>query len=180
MLPVSNETALSVVLIGLGLYFLVLLIRGLRGYLLFRKVRPTALLTWPVPRSGQFPFLLALGVVATGVTALNAYLERPLHHVVSQALMAAYFILMVPLTSRIERGLYRDGVWADRGFVPYSRIGRMAFVERPEVVLVIVPRGRSGALRLQVPVEEYGTVRKLLEEKIRTNVLQTDSAILGL
>jgi hypothetical protein len=29
-------------------------------------------------------------------------------------------------------------------------------------------------------VEEYGTVRKLLEEKIRANVLQTDSAILGL
>ena len=180
MLPVSNETALSVVLIGLGLYFLVLLIRGLRGYLLFRKVRPTALLTWPVPRSGQFPFLLALGVVATGVTALNAYLERPLHHVVSQALMAAYFILMVPLCQNIRLGFYDQGVWADTGFLPYANIGRIAFRETPEIVLILLPRGRSGSFRLPVPPEEYGAVRKMLEEKIRARVVNIEAGILGL
>ena len=180
MLPVSNETALSVVLIGLGLYFLVLLIRGLRGYLLFRKVRPTALLTWPVPRSGQFPFLLALGVVATAVTALNAYLERPLHHVVSQALMAAYFILMVPLSARIRLGLYRDGIWADTGFLPYARIGRMAFREGPEIVLILLQRGAARAFRLPVPPGEYGAVRKVLEEKIRERVVNVEAGILGL
>ena len=180
MLPVSNETALSVVLIGLGLYFLVLLIRGLRGYLLFRKVRPTALLTWPVPRSGQFPFLLALGVVATAVTALNAYLERPLHHVVSQALMAAYFILMVPLCQNIRLGFYDQGVWADTGFLPYANIGRIAFRETPEIVLILLPRGRSGSFRLPVPPEEYGAVRKMLEEKIRARVVNIEAGILGL
>lgn len=180
MLPVSNETALSVVLIGLGLYFLVLLIRGLRGYLLFRKVRPTALLTWPVPRSGQFPFLLALGVVATAVTALNAYLERPLHHVVSQALMAAYFILMVPLCQNIRLGFYDQGVWADTGFLPYAKIGRIAFRETPEIVLILLPRGRSGSFRLPVPPEEYGAVRKMLEEKIRARVVNIEAGILGL
>jgi hypothetical protein len=180
LLPVSNETALSVVLIGLGLYFLVLLIRGLRGYLLFRKVRPTALLTWPVPRSGQFPFLLALGVVATAVTALNAYLERPLHHVVSQALMAAYFILMVPLCQNIRLGFYDQGVWADTGFLPYANIGRIAFRETPEIVLILLPRGRSGSFRLPVPPEEYGAVRKMLEEKIRARVVNIEAGILGL
>ena len=180
MLPVSNETALSVVLIGLGLYFLVLLIRGLRGYLLFRKVRPTALLTWPVPRSGQFPFLLALGVVATAVTALNAYLERHLHHVVSQALMAAYFILMVPLCQNIRLGFYDQGVWADTGFLPYAKIGRIAFRETPEIVLILLPRGRSGSFRLPVPPEEYGAVRKMLEEKIRARVVNIEAGILGL
>jgi hypothetical protein len=180
VLPVSNETALSVVLLGLGLYFLVLLIRGLRGYLLFRKVRPTALLTWPVPRSGQFPFLLALGVVATAVTALNAYLDRPLHHVVSQALMAAYFILMVPLCQNIRLGFYDQGVWADTGFLPYAKIGRIAFRETPEIVLILLPRGRSGSFRLPVPPEEYGAVRKVLEEKIRARVVNVEAGILGL
>ena len=180
MLPVSNETALSVVLLGLGLYFLVLLIRGLRGYLLFRKVRPTALLTWPVPRSGQFPFLLALGVLATAVTALNAYLNRPLHHVVSQALMAAYFILMVPLCQNIRLGFYDQGVWADTGFLPYASIGRIAFRETPEIVLILLPRGRSGSFRLPVPPSEYGAVRKVLEEKIRARVVNVEAGILGL
>ena len=180
MLPVSNETVLSVVLLGLGLYFSVLLIRGLRGYLLFRKVRPTALLTWPVPRSGQLPFLLALGVVATAVTALNAYLDRPLHHVLSQALMAAYFILMVPLCQSIRLGFYDDGVWADTGFLPYAKIGRIAFRETPEIVLILLPRGGSGSFRLPVPPEEYGAVRKVLEEKIRARVLNVEAGILGL
>jgi hypothetical protein len=180
LLPVSNETALSVVLLGLGIYFSVLLIRGLRGYLLFRKVRPTALLTWPVPRSGQLPFLLALGVVATAVTALNAYLDRPLHHVLSQALMAAYFILMVPLCQSIRLGFYDQGVWADTGFLPYANIGRIAFRETPEIVLILLPRGRSGSFRLPVPPEEYGAVRKVLEEKIRDRVVNVEAGILGL
>ena len=180
MLPVSNETVLSVVLLGLGIYFSILLIRGLRGYLLFRKVRPTALITWPVPRSGQLPFLLVLGVVATGVTALNAYLERPLHHVLSQALMAAYFILMVPLCQSIRLGFYDDGVWADTGFLPYANIARIAFRETPEIVLILLPRGRSGSFRLPVPPEEYGAVRKVLEEKIRARVVNVEAGILGL
>ena len=180
MLPVSNENALSAVLLGLGVYFSVLLIRGMRGYLLFRKVRPTALLTWPVPRSAQLPFLLALGVVATGVTALNAYLDRPLHHVLSQALMAAYFIGMVPLCRRIRLGFYDEGVWADTGFLPYANIGRIAFRESPEIVLILLPRGRSGSFRLPVPPEEYGAVRKVLEEKIRARVVNIEAGILGL
>jgi hypothetical protein len=180
VLPISNETALSVVLLGLGVYFLVLLVRGLRGYLLFRKVRPTALLTWPVPRTGQLPFLLALGIVATAVTALNAYLQRPLHHVLSQALMAAYFVLMVPLCQRIRLGFYSDGVWADSGFLPYGKIGRIAFRESPEIVLILLPRGRSRSFRLPVPPEEYGAVRKMLEEKIRARVVNMEAGILGL
>jgi hypothetical protein len=180
LLPISNETVLSTVLLGLGVYFLVLLVRGLRGYLLFRRVRPTAVLTWPVPRTGQLPFLLALGFVAALVTALNAYLARPLHHVLSQALMAAYFILMVPLCQRIRLGFYDGGVWADAGFLPYAKIGRIAFRESPDIVLILLPRGRSGSFRLPVPPEEYGAVRKVLEETIRARVVNMEGGILGL
>jgi hypothetical protein len=168
-------------LLGLGIYFSVLLFRGLKGYLLFRKVRPTALVTWRVQRPANFKLLLGLGIVSTALTILNSYLGRPFHHVYGQAVMALYFILMVPLSSTIHLGLYRDGVWADTGFLPYARIGRMAFREQPEIVLILLPRGGgSPSFRLPVPPEEYGSVRKLLEEKRRANVLNVESGILGL
>ena len=176
----SNETILTWGLGGLAVYFSVLLVRGLAGYQRFRRVRPTALLTWPSRRPSHLPFLLGLGVVSAALTVINGYLGRPLHHVYSQAVMAAYFVVMVPLSCRIHLGLYRDGVWADSGFVPWASIGRMAFREKPELVLILLPRGRSGSFRLPVPHEEYGAVRKLLEEKIRAHVLNVEQSILGL
>ena len=157
-----------------------LIARGLAGYRLFLKVRPTALLTWPVRRPTHFPFLLALGVVAAALAVINSTMHRPFHHVYSQGVMAVYFVVMVPLSARIQLGLYRDGVWADAGFLPYEKIARMAFREAPEIVLIMVPRGRSGAFRLPVPSSEYGAVRKILEEKIRARVVNVEKAILGL
>jgi len=158
----------------------VLIARGLAGYRLFLKVRPTALLTWPVRRPAHFPFLLALGAVAAALAVINSTMNRPFHHVYSQGVMAVYFTVMVPLSARIQLGLYRDGVWADAGFLPYEKIARMAFREVPEIVLIMVPRGRSGAFRLPVPSSEYGAVRKILEDKIRARVVNPEKAILGL
>ncbi len=157
-----------------------LIARGLAGYRLFLKVRPTALLTWPVRRPAHFPFLLALGAVAAALAVINSTMSRPFHHVYSQGVMAVYFMVMVPLSARIQLGLYRDGVWADAGFLPYEKIARMAFREVPEIVLIMVPRGRSGAFRLPVPSSEYGAVRKILEDKIRARVVNPEKAILGL
>lgn len=157
-----------------------LIARGLAGYLLFVRVRPTALLTWPVRRPMHFPFLLALGVVAAALTVINSTLNRPFHHVYSQGVMAVYFMVMVPLSARIQLGFYRDGVWADAGFLRYEKIARIAFREAPEIVLVLVPRGRSGPFRLPVPTAEYGAVRKILEEKIRVGAVNVEKAILGL
>jgi len=158
----------------------VLIARGLAGYRLFLKVRPTALITWPVRRPMFFPFQIALGVVAAAVTVINSTLGRPLHHVYSQGVMAVYFLVMVPLLARIPLGFYRDGVWADAGLLRYENIGRIAIRETPEIVLLLVPRGRSRALRLGVPSSEYGAVRKILEDKIRARVVNVEKAILGL
>jgi hypothetical protein len=181
MSGVSQENLLTIALLSFGLYFSVLLARGLAGYLRFCRVRPTALLTWPVKRPANFGMLIGLGVVAAGVTVLNGVLHRPLHHVFSQAIMSLYFILMVPLSARIHLGFYRDGVWADDGFLPYARIGRLAFRETPEIVLILLPRdGASGSFRLPVPRDEYGAVRKVLEEKIRAHVVNVEGGLLGL
>jgi hypothetical protein len=178
--PGPYDTFLTLVLLAVGIYFSVLVARSVSGYLLFRRIRGSALVTWLVRRPGHFPFLLALGFVSAGVAVLNSYLQRPFHHVYSQGVMAAYFLLFVPLTARIPRGFYQQGVWAEASFLPYGKIGRMAFVERPEIVLVLVPRSGSGAVRLPVPASEYGAVRRVLEDKIRERVVNMEEAILGL
>lgn len=173
-----NEAMLTVVLVAIGVYFSVLLARDLAGYLRFRRMRTTAVLTWPVRK--PIRYALALGAVSLAVAILNTSLHRPFAHLYGQYATAAYFILMVPLSARIRLGLYRDGIWADRGFLPYARIGRMAFREGPEIVLILLQRGAARAFRLPVPPEEYGALRKELEEKIRQRVLNVESGILGL
>jgi hypothetical protein len=176
----ANETILTWGFAGLAVYFTVLLVRGLLGYRRFRRVRPTAVLTWPATPPPHYAFLLGLGFLSAGLTFLNASLGRPFHHVYSQAVMAAYFMGMVPLSRKIHLGLYRDGVWADTGFLPYASIARMAFRETPDLVLILLPRGRSAPFRLPVPAEDYGAVRKLLDEKVRAHVLNVEQGILGL
>jgi hypothetical protein len=177
---IPSDLLLTLILLALAIYFSVLVARALAAYLRFRRLAPTALVSWTPPRPRYLSWLVALGVVSFAVAVLNGTLDRPFHHVYSQGVMAAYFIVMVPLVARIRPGLYRDGIWADRGFLSWERIGRMAFVETPEIVLVMVPRGGASPMRLAVPPGEYGTVRKLLEEKIRARELTMEKAILGL
>ena len=171
---------MTVGLVGLGVYFAVQLARGLLGYARFRRVLPTAIVTWPVPKPPNWRFLLGLGVTAVVLTFVNGYLARPPYHVASLLMMALYFVGMVPLARRIQLGLYRDGVWADAGFLAYRDIGRLAFRETPEIVLLLVPRGADAPFRLPVPPEEYGTVRKLIQEKIRSRAVNVEGSILGL
>jgi hypothetical protein len=175
-----NETVLTAVLLALGVYFSVLLAQGTASYLRFRRLRPTALVTWNAPRPPHFRSLVALGVVSALVAALNTYMDRPIHHVVPQGLMSLYFILMVPLVTSIPVGLYQGGVWAEAGFVTWEEIGRMAFRESPEIVLILLPRSGSSSFRLRVPPGEYGAVRKTLEDKVREHVLRVDRGMLGL
>jgi hypothetical protein len=177
----TQQQIVSLGLIGLGVYFTVQLVRGLLGYRRYRRVRPTALATWPAPRQTQTIWLVVLGVVGGGLAVLNAFLQRPVYHVYGLAVMAAYFLVMVPLATRIRLGLYRDGIWADAGFIRWEEVSRVAFLETPQIVLLLVPRrGRRRSYRLPVPATEYGGVRKLLAEKTRDGTLHLDSAILGL
>jgi hypothetical protein len=62
-------------------------------------------------------------------------------------------------------------VWADRGFVPWSRISSVAWRENP-VTLVLLSRVRSLAQQLEVPGGLYGEARKVLLDRIREHDLQ--------
>jgi hypothetical protein len=180
MLPATQQKIVSYGLAGLGIYFTVQLIRGLVGYRRYLRVRPTAVSTWAAPRQNLTFWLVALGAFGGALALLNAWLQRPLHHVYGLAAMSVYFVVMVPLATRIRLGLYRDGIWADAGFIRWEDIARVAFRETPEVVLVLLPRRGRGSYRLPVPPGEYGAVRKLLAEKSRAGDLHLDPAILGL
>ena len=180
LLPPLLQQLVGLGLLGLGLYFAIQLVRGAAGYLRYRRVAPTALVTWPAPVPAQLPWLLLLGMLGAATAAFNAWMHRPAHHVAGLALMAAYFLGLVPLARRIRLGLYRDGVWAHRGFLPWPEVARIAFVETPEIVLLLTPRQRTAPFKLLVPAAEYGTVRKILEEKARAGALHLEPAILGI
>jgi hypothetical protein len=180
MLPPLQQQIIDLGLLGLGLYFAVQLARGLSGYFRYLRVAGTAVVTWPVRRPAQLPWLVALGVLGAATAAFNAWARRPLHHVVGLALMAVYFLGLVPLTRRIRLGVYRDGVWAHRGFIRWEDVARIAFVETPEIVVLLQTRRSGASYKLPVPGEEYGTVRKVLEEKARAGELHLEPALLGL
>ena len=180
ILPATQQKIVSLGLLGLGIYFTVQLVRGLLGYRSYLRVQPTAVTTWPAPRQPITSWLVALGAFGGLLALLNAWLQRPPHHVYGLAAMSAYFVIMVPLATRIRLGLYRDGIWADAGFIRWEDIARVAFLETPAVVLLLLPRRGRGSYRLPVPADEYGRVEKILQEKARDGDLHLDPAILGL
>ena len=41
--------------------------------------------------------------------------------VFGETMMLIYYGYAVPLSLKIGRGFYEDGIWADAGYIPYSR-----------------------------------------------------------
>jgi hypothetical protein len=48
---------------------------------------------------------------------------RPAASVFGELMMFVYYGYLLPLSARITRGLYADGVWTDSGFMAYADIG---------------------------------------------------------
>ena len=180
MVSELEQRIISLGLVGLGVYFTIQFARGLASYQRFRRLRPTALATWSPPRPPQASWLLALGAFGGVLALVNGWLQRPVLHVYGLAVMSVYFLVMVPLALRVRPGLYRDGVWADAGFIRWDDVARIAFVESPQIMLLLLPRRGRRSFRLPVPPDEYGEVRKLLNEKMKTGALQLEPSILGL
>jgi hypothetical protein len=78
----------------------------------------------------------------------------------------------VPLSRRIGRGFYADGIWAENGFMPYQQIGGIAWREDGQVTLLLVSRLKQIARPLVVPTPYYGAVRRLLRDKIAAHDIQ--------
>ncbi len=168
------RSVLPIVLVLLGFGFLVANLRALVHFWRFRRLRGSALLTWPGRRPPFYGLLLGLGVVLGCLVLFKLFVQRrPLGHVFGETMMFLYYAYAVPLSTRIARGFYRDGIWADTGFVPYAQIGGLSWrEERGGVRLILIDRVRRLARSLIVPERHYGAARRLLRDQIAARVIQ--------
>jgi len=149
----------------LGVGFLIANAWLIVEYVRFLKRRSHALLTWPAPRPPYYSLMIGIAV-ATGL--LMFFKVIVLHQeAFGEMMMFFYYGYMTPLSRRIGRGFYEDGIWADSTFIPYNEVGGISWREgEHSVSLIIISRLRNLARRLAVPPEYYGEARRLLRDKI--------------
>jgi hypothetical protein len=152
-------------LLLLGAGFLVANLRLILELIRYRRRRPNALLIWIGPPPPYYGLTLGLGV-ATGL--LVAFKLLVVHRqAFGEVMMFVYFGYLVPMTRRIGRGFYEDGIWADSTFIPYNEVGGISWREgEHSVSLIVISRLRNLARRLSVPLQHYGAARRLLRDKI--------------
>ena len=152
------------VLLIIGAGFLVANARLLMQYVGFLRRRARAVLTWRPPRARNELMTRVLAITSALLVVSKILLRR---QAFGETMMFAYFALMVPLSQRIGRGFYEDGIWADSTFIPYNEVGGISWREgEHSVSLVVISRLRSLARKLAVPPEHYSAARRLLREKI--------------
>lgn len=84
-----------------------------------------------------------------------------------EEMMFLYYACLLPVSRRIARGFYKDGIWADSSFIAYNEVGGISWREGDgRATLIVISRLRSLARRLAVPLEHYGAARRLLRDKI--------------
>ena len=88
-------------------------------------------------------------------------------------MMFLYYGYLLPLSTRIRRGLYRDGIWTDSGFMRYTDIGGLTW--KGDDTLVMASRERTLARRLRVPGVHLGEVRHFLRDKIGEHAIEFDA-----
>lgn len=158
------------ILIVLGVGFLIANLRLLFQLVRFLRIRSSALLTWPGHTPPYYRLVLLVGaLLAVVIVCKLAVLRLHPMHVFGESMMLVYYSYVQPLSLKIGRGFYEDGIWADGGFVPYSEIGGLTWREDGPPTLVMMYRMRSLARRLVVPETYYGEARRLLRDKIATH-----------
>ena len=64
---------------------------------------------------------IAIGVVARASWSSPSVLVH--RQVFGEMMMFVYYACLTPLSRRIGRGFYEDGIWADSSFIPFNEIG---------------------------------------------------------
>jgi hypothetical protein len=155
------------VLVALGVGFLAANLRLFYQFVRFLRLRRSALITWPGRNPPFYRLLLSLAAILSALIIYKlTFLRLQPFDVFGEAMMMLYYGYLLPLSLKIGRGIYEDGIWAESGFIPYSRIGGMAWREGEHPTLVLIYRFRAFARQLIVPEPCYGAVRKLLRDKI--------------
>jgi hypothetical protein len=162
---VNRQSYLAVVLLLLGAGFLVANARLVAEYVRFLQRRRSALLIWPGPTPPYYGMGLAIGVMLGFVIVYKLMVLR--QYPFGEIMMFVYYAYLTPLSRRIRRGFYQDGIWADSSFIPYHEVGGISWREgEQQVTLIVISRLRNLARRLVVPGDKYGAARRLLRDKI--------------
>jgi len=168
---VSVQAVLTTVLLVLGVGFLVANARLVFEFATFLRRRRRALLIWPTPKPPYYRLALVLGVVFGILVFYKIVVLR--RQAFGEGMMFLYYAYLLPLSLRIRRGFYEDGIWADSAFIPYHEVGGISWREsKQQVTLIVIQRLRHLARRLAVPAENYGAARRLLRDKIAKHDIQ--------
>ena len=163
---------LTQILFVFGLGFLAANVKVVADLLRFRARRRSALLVWQNPKPPYYGFTLALGVILGVLVAFKLFVQRrPPDQLFSEVMMFVYYGYAFPLSTRIARGFYRDGVWSDSGFMRWGQISAVSWREEGAVTLVLISQVRAVARRLQVPGHLYGQARRLLRDKVKAQAI---------
>jgi len=167
---VNAQALITGTLYLLGAGFLVANVRLLLEYARFIQRRRGALLVWPQPKPPYYGMALAIGVM---LGALVFYKVVRIHReAFGEIMMFAYYAYLMPLSTRIRRGFYEDGIWADTTFIRYEEVGGISWREgEHDVTLIVISRLRNLARRLKVPGDKYGAARRILRDKIGAHAI---------
>jgi hypothetical protein len=180
------NTLLGQILLLFGVGFLIANVRVGLELFRWRRRRRGALLVWPAPKPPFFALSLGIGVMLGLLILLKAYLalrgDPPLSEwfrrfvtdTFGELMMFVYFGYMLPLSTRISRGLYAEGLWTDTGFMPYDQVGGISWRAGEPPTLVIISRRKSLARRMAVPSLMLGEVRRVLRDKISDHAIEMD------
>jgi len=165
------------ILVVLGAGFLVANVRAALDFLRFLRRRSSALLVWRPAKPRYYAIIIAVGVVMGFLIAYNFNMWRLgrarnvvfLRQLFGEGMMFLYYTVAVAMTQAIRRGFYADGIWSDRGFMPYKQIGGVSWREGKDVTLLMTDDMRHVARRLTVPGNFYGEARRLLRDKIEAH-----------
>ena len=163
-----GESFLPRVLFLFGIGFFAANLKLVADFLRFRVRRRTALLVWENPKPRYYGFGLALGAVLGLLVSFKIFvLGREPAQLFGEVMMFLYYGYAFPLSTRISKGFYHDGVWADSGFIPWGQISAVSWREGEAVTLILVSHVRSIARQLQVPGHLYGQARRLLIDRVK-------------
>ena len=165
-----SPQVLQTILFLFGIGFLAANLKVIADLLQFQRRKRSALLIWEGRKPRFYGFSLGLGVVLGLLFAFKLIVQhRPPVQVFGEAMMFVYYGYTFPLSTRISRGFYQDGVWSDTGFLRWGQISAVSWKEEGGVTLVLVSHLKSIARHLEVPGPLYGQARRLLRDRIKAH-----------
>ena len=129
------------------------------------------MLTWQGTRPAYYRLNILLAVTLGLLLAAKLVRKEP-DRAFGEAMMFVYYGCLFPLSTRIARGFYGDGVWSDSGFMRWAQISAISWKEEGRITLILISHFRNIARRLEVPANLYGQARRVLQDKVREHALR--------